>query len=423
MKHTAIIGSQWGDEGKGKIVDCLCSESDIVVRYQGGSNAGHTVVIGKEEYILHLIPSGILHPDKFCAIGNGVVLDPVQLCKESAELEERGVEVRKRLMVSDRCHLVMPYHKALDSAGENSLGKSRIGTTGRGIGPCYADKHSRCGFRAGDIMNSDFADRVRERIEFANKMLDRVYEQDTLPVEETLGQVLESTETMKGLVGDTCEYLKNADAQGKRILYEGAQGGMLDIDHGTYPFVTSSSTLSNGISSGTGQPLTHLSRIISITKAYTTRVGEGPMPTELTNRLGEQLREQGGEFGATTGRPRRCGWFDGVITARCAYIAGATEIALTKLDVLDTLETINVCRAYELDGKEITSVPASIEKLQNCTPVYDQLPGWQQSISEARSWQDLPENTQNYIRHLEKIVGIPVKFISVGKDREEIIQR
>lgn len=422
MPSRCVVGTQWGDEGKGKLVDLLSEEADLIVRFQGGSNAGHTVIVDGKKFVLHLIPSGILRDKKLSVIANGVVIDPVQLCKEIDELAEKGVDVEAKLIISDRAHLVLPHHKRVDGLSEARKGNRKIGTTGRGIGPCYSDKMLRTGIRVCDMSDAGiFRERLKEEVELRNAVLTGVYGVDEMEWEETFETYMACFERFAAFVTDTAVLINSALDEGKNVLFEGAQGTLLDIDHGTYPFVTSSSTLSGGICSGTGVPPNRIGEVLGVVKAYTTRVGEGPFPTEDTGEIGGHLREKGNEFGATTGRPRRCGWFDACAVRYTAMLNGLDYAALTKLDVLDELETIKVCVRYEANGRQIETFPASLTALAEYKPVYEELPGWQEDISESRSMDDLPENARQYIRFLEKHTGVPIHMISVGSDRKEII--
>ncbi len=419
---TCVVGVQWGDEGKGKIVDWLAERSDVVVRYQGGGNAGHTVVVRGQKFVLHLIPSGILHPGRLNVVGNGVVLDPEQLLAEVDELRERGVRVGKNLAVSDRAHLVMPYHKLLDRLAEEGQGSAKIGTTNRGIGPCYADKAARLGIRVGDLYNPPlFRERLARALVDKNRILRYLYGHAPLRAERIAAQYLAWARRMRPFVTDTVELLNARAARGKRFLFEGAQGTLLDIDFGTYPFVTSSNSDACGISPGTGMPPRTVTRVLGVVKAYTTRVGSGPFPTELNDAMGEHLRERGGEYGATTGRPRRCGWFDAVVARHAVMINGIDAFAVTKTDVLDDLDEIPVCVAYRCRGRRLTSFPADIRVLADCKPVYESHPGWRQPIGAARRFRDLPPATRRYLASLAKRLGVKLGMISVGKDRKETI--
>jgi adenylosuccinate synthase len=421
MANTVLIGAQWGDEGKGKVIDVLTANADWVVRYQGGNNAGHTVEIGDQKYVLHLTPSGILREETNCVIGNGLVVDLIGLMGELKELEDRGINIRERLFISDRAHIVFNYHKAIDGTKEGSaeVGK-KIGTTKRGIGPAYCDKMDRTGLRMGDLLESDFLDVVEERFVTKNEML-QFLGAEPLNVAEMMLETAEAAEYLKPFIADTTTMLNDAIANGDELLFEGAQGVMLDIDHGTYPFVTSSNTGAGGAPSGSGVPPHAIDNVLGIVKAYTTRVGEGPFPTELFDEMGAHLAKVGNEFGATTGRPRRCGWFDAVIAKYAAMTCGINKWALMKLDVLDGVETIKVCVAYDCDGERIETLPASIRKLNRCTPIYEEVPGWMCSTEECKTVEDLPEKAKNYISYLEAITGVKVGILSVGPKRSSTI--
>jgi adenylosuccinate synthase len=418
MAVTVLVGSQWGDEGKGKIVDILSDRYHIVARYQGGANAGHTVEIGDQKYILHLIPSGILRDNVICVIGNGVVIDPVALLEEIEILEKHGIKVAGRLFISHNAHLIMPYHKLLDSISES--GNNKIGTTGRGIGPCYIDKYARKGIRIVDLLNRKvLEEKIRENLKEKNNLLTKVYDQEELDIDEIIKQYTEFDKVIDPYIKDVPAYLNNAISDGKSILLEGAQGALLDVDHGTYPFVTSSSPTSGGACIGSGIPPNKITRVIGIVKAYTTRVGNGPFPTELTDNEGDKLRKVGAEFGATTGRPRRCGWFDAPLVKYSAMINGIDCVAITKLDVLDKFDKIKVCTSYELDGKTIKTFPTDFDKLSRITPVYEELDGWNVDITECRSYSELPEKTKEYLSFITKEAGVAIDIISVGPKREQ----
>lgn len=418
-----VIGLQWGDEGKGKIVDLMAAEADLVVRFQGGSNAGHTVVKDGAQYILHLIPSGILHGDCVCVLGNGLVIDPVQFAAEIDELAGQGISVDGRLLVSTRAQVVMPYHKQLDAAAEEARGEASIGTTLRGIGPCYTDKVSRIGVRVGDLVNPKAFRRVLENsLPYVNRVLHGGYGRPELTADEVIEEYAPLAERLKPFAREvTRQLIREIDA-GKRVLFEGAQGALLDVDFGTYPYVTSSNTSAAAASIGTGVPPSRIRSVLGVMKAYTTRVGAGPFPTELTDETGEALRKDGKEFGATTGRPRRCGWFDAVITRHSAMISGVTSVAITKLDVLDKQETLRVCTGYRLDGEELDEVPADIESLEACEPIYQEFPGWLEETSQVTDFEDLPEKAKAYVNALSDLVQVPVEIISVGQDRRRSIR-
>ena len=421
-KNVIVIGAQWGDEGKGKIVDLLTDRVNAVVRFQGGHNAGHTVVIEGKKTVLHLIPSGILRENVRCLIGNGVVLSPSALIKELKALEAQGVPVRERLRISESCALILPYHEKLDQAREESRGQEAIGTTGRGIGPAYEDKVSRRGLRVGDLLHPErFAVRLEQVLDYHNFVLSGYHGKERLDYRRLLEETLEMAEEIIPLVTDVTELLHQIYAQGHNILYEGAQGMLLDIDHGTYPYVTSSSTISGGAVTGTGMGLMNFDYVLGISKAYTTRVGSGPFPTELFDATGAHLAKRGNEFGATTGRPRRCGWFDTVTLRRSAGINSLSGLCITKLDVLDGLDIIRICTAYEIDGKVVTSPKLAADELALCQPIYEELPGWRESTLGIRSLDELPPQAQSYLERIEELTGIPVDIISTGPDRCETI--
>jgi adenylosuccinate synthase len=416
-----LLGAQWGDEGKGKATDILGDKVKYVVRYQGGNNAGHTVVIGDQKYALHLLPSGILTPTCIPVIGNGVVIDPAVLLEEIRGLNERGVDT-SNLKISTNAHLITPYHRTIDKVSERFLGKAKIGTTGRGIGPAYADKINRIGIRVQDLFDPSI---LRQKIEGAlkdkNQVLVKVFNRKGLEIDEMLKEYLEYAEILRPYVTDTSLLLNQALERGENILLEGSQGTLLDVDHGTYPFVTSSNPTAGGASTGSGIGPTKISRVIGIVKAYTTRVGSGPFPTELFDEDGEKLRSIGGEVGVTTGRARRCGWYDAPIARYAVRINGLTDFFLTKLDVLTGWEKIPVCVAYEIDGRRVEELPASQSDFHHAKPIYEYLPGWSEDISKARKLSDLPVNAQGYIKFLEKISGAPISAIGVGPGREETI--
>ena len=423
MSVIIVVGAQWGDEGKGKIVDLLSEDYDIVARYQGGANAGHTVIIRDKKYVLHLIPSGILHPKAECVIGNGVVIDPVALMDEIRLLKSQGIDVQGRLWISQNAHLIMPYHKLLDSVSEEKQGANKIGTTKRGIGPAYVDKVNRKGIRIVDLLDREsFEKKLRRNLYEKNELLHKIYGTLPLDVEAIVNEYLEFDKLIDPYIKDVSVYLNNAIAAGKSVLLEGAQGTLLDVDHGTYPYVTSSNPCSGGACIGTGIGPTKIDEVLGVMKAYTTRVGEGPFPTELLNNEGDFLRKEGAEFGATTGRPRRCGWFDGVIARYAARINGIDSLAITKLDVLDKFEKIKVCTGYRYAGKMLKEFPTNLKILQNCQPVYEELPGWQQPTTGATSWNELPKIAQNYLIFLQDLTSAPIKIVSVGSKRSQTIR-
>ncbi len=425
MPNIVVIGAQWGDEGKGKIVDLLTAECGAIVRFQGGNNAGHTLVVAGKKVILHLIPSGILHPEKRCMIGNGVVLDPEVFLAEVDKLAQEGVDASpRRLMVSNKTHLITPYHKELDAAREASLASDKkIGTTGRGIGPCYEDKMARVGLRAADLKRPEL---VREKVERAlteKNALFHLYDRPAMDPAAVAEQIMAVADRMVPYLGDVSAGIQETEAAGEAILFEGAQGTLLDIDHGTYPFVTSSNTVASNAAGGGGTGAGALHRVVAVVKAYTTRVGGGPFPTELEDAVGDRLQEQGAEFGATTGRRRRCGWLDMTALREAVRLNRPTEIALTKLDVLGGLETLNICISYSYEGRELQHPPQEENGLARVTPVYESIAGWSEDISGVRSWDELPPATQAYVKRIEELSGVPVGLISVGPDRDQTLRR
>lgn len=425
MANVVIVGAQWGDEGKGKIVDLLSTDIDMVVRFQGGNNAGHTVIANGRKYVLHLVPSGILHPDKICLIGNGVVLDPLVFVEELDTLAAQGIDVSPaRLKISSKTHLIMPYHRALDVAREKRLDTRKIGTTGRGIGPCYEDKAARVGIRAGDLANPELlADKIAAALQEKNALFTSLYGLPPLDPHHVFEQMRTVAERLTPYLTDCSVVIRKACEAGKNIMFEGAQGVHLDVDHGTYPFVTSSNTVAGSAAAGSGIAPSLLHRIIGIAKAYTTRVGSGPFPTELLNAAGDTLRQKGGEYGATTGRPRRCGWQDAVALRDSAGLCGLTDIALTKLDVLSGLDEVKLCIAYEYQGQRLDTAPLQAVALGEVTPVYETLPGWKEDLGGCKTWHQLPAAARAYVERLETLVDVPVSFISVGADREQTIRR
>ncbi len=421
-KNVIIIGTQWGDEGKGKIVDLLTTKVGAVVRFQGGHNAGHTLVINGEKTVLHLIPSGILRENVLCLIGNGVVLSPEALLKEIAGLEARGVPARERLRISPACPLILPYHVSLDLAREKARGKAAIGTTGRGIGPAYEDKVSRRGLRVDDLFHRErFAAKLGEVLDYHNFVLQNYYKVDAVDFQLVLDQSMIWAEQLQPMVVDVPDVLNEYTLRGENILFEGAQGALLDIDHGTYPFVTSSNTTAGGASTGSGVGPRSFNYILGITKAYTTRVGAGPFPTELFDAMGEHLARRGHEFGSTTGRPRRCGWFDAVALRRTNMINSVSGVCITKLDVLDGLDTIRICVGYRNDGKDCLVPPMEAESLSQCEPIYEEMPGWQESTVGVKCYDELPVNAKAYLKRIEEIIEVPIDIISTGPDRDETI--
>ncbi|RLA46925.1 MAG: adenylosuccinate synthase [Gammaproteobacteria bacterium] len=421
-KNVVVLGTQWGDEGKGKIVDLLTDQAKVVVRFQGGHNAGHTLVIDGEKTVLHLIPSGILRNDVSCLIGNGVVLAPDALLKEMTELEKKGVPVRERLRISPACPLILPYHVALDQARELARGAAKIGTTGRGIGPAYEDKVARRGLRLGDLFDQQkFAERLREVLDYHNFMLTRYYSVDPCDYEEVLERAETWVDELEPLVADVTGKLHDSREAGANILFEGAQGSLLDIDHGTYPFVTSSNTTAGGTATGSGFGPLYLDYVLGITKAYTTRVGSGPFPTELFCETGRHLAEKGHEFGATTGRPRRCGWFDAAAVRHAVHINSISGLCLTKLDVLDGLEQVKICTGYQGANGEVAATPVSADDYERLVPVYETLPGWSESTYGVKQLEGLPGNARKYIARIEEAAGVAIDIISTGPDRVETI--
>lgn len=423
VRCVAVVGAQWGDEGKGKIVDVLAEQATIVARYQGGANAGHTVRVGDDEFILHLVPSGILYPGVRCLLGNGVVVDPWTLAGEIDDLRERGVEVEGRLGVSRRAHLVLPHHRLLDGAQEESRGQGKLGTTGRGIGPAYRDKVARVGLRVADLVDPP---RTREVVDAgvraANAALEWLGDERRASTEEAMDRLAEVREGLLALATDTGDEIRAGLRDGGRVLLEGAQGALLDIDHGTYPYVTSSSTTAGAAAAGVGIGPTLIDEVLGVVKAYTTRVGTGPLPTELEGEAAERLRQLGAEFGATTGRPRRPGWFDGVVARYAAGVNGLTSLAVTKLDVLDTMDPIQYAVAYQLDGERVTRFPDSTAMIERARPIYEEMPGWEVPTGGARSWDDLPAAARDYLRRLESVTTVPIRYVSVGASRSETIR-
>ncbi len=423
MENMVVVGTQWGDEGKGKVVDLLTAGADMVVRYQGGNNAGHTLVVGGKKYIFHLIPSGILYQDKICLIGNGLVVDPEVLLEEIKRLEDAGVSVGpERLVLSEKAHLIMPYHKAIDMAREAAKGKVKIGTTGRGIGPCYEDKAARIGIRAIDLTEPDELERkIRSNLAEKNFYLEKLLGAEPLEPQPIVDKYLEMASKLVPYIGDVSFMLYEAATKGKVILFEGAQGTHLDIDHGTYPFVTSSNPVAGTVCAGAGIGPNILRHILGVVKAYTTRVGAGPFVTELQDKIGDYIQEKGAEFGSTTGRRRRCGWLDLVVIMDSVRVNGLTGLAITKLDVLTGLEKLKICVEYELDGKKLRARPASLNALARCMPIYKEMPGWSEDISGARELSDLPPEARAYLKEIEEITSVPISLVSVGPAREQTI--
>lgn len=419
-----VLGVQWGDEGKGRVVDAIAGKCGLVVRYQGGANAGHTVLVYDEKYVFHLLPSGILYPDKICIIGNGVVVDPEVLLEEMADLQARGKKTA-RLVLSNAAHIVMPYHKLLDKLSEASRSEeTKIGTTGRGIGPCYSDKFNRVGIRAEDLVCPEvLREKLQMNIELKNAVLTKIYGAEPLRFDDVYKKALEWGEAVRAWLGDSFIEVDRALNSGVDVLFEGAQATLLDIDHGTYPFVTSSSPCAGGVCTGVGVGPGAISHVVGVTKAYCTRVGEGPFPTEECGEIGEQLRQKGGEFGATTGRPRRCGWNDMVAVDYAVKVNGLNGLALTKLDVLSGFDKIKICTAYDINGEKVTDFPTNCALLSVAKPVYEELPGWSEDISDCREFSELPKAAREYVEYIEKQSGIPVLLIGVGPGRDDTIHR
>lgn len=424
MSICIVVGTHWGDEGKGRIVDYLSRGADMVVRAQGGSNAGHTVIVGEKKYVFHLIPSGILFPDKICVLGDGMVIDPSSFLEEAAFLEREGIVLTDRLFISEKAHLVMPYHRLLDTLYESLRGKGKIGTTGRGIGPAYEDKVARFGIRVVDLLHPEiFAAKLKLTLEYKNRILEQVFLHPPLQYEAILEEYLQHGERLRPYIRDTSYLVYEAWRAGKRIIIEGAQGTMLDLDHGTYPFVTSSYPVASGALLGAGIGPVPDIEVLGVCKAYTSRVGEGPFPTELADDTGVYLREKGGEYGATTGRPRRCGWLDGVVLKYAVRVNNITSLALTKLDVLGGLPRVKWCYAYEVDGGILEEFPMDPRILSLCRPVYREFEGWSEDISGTRSYTDLPGTVRAFVESLEDFLGIPVALLSVGPRRDDTIVR
>jgi adenylosuccinate synthase len=422
MSTVVVVGTQWGDEGKGKITDFLAESADVVARYQGGNNAGHTILIEEKKYKLTLVPSGIFYNDKICVIGNGTVINPAALLDEIAYIQENGFSTAN-LRISDRAHIIMPYHLVLDKLEEERKGANKIGTTGKGIGPCYMDKAARSGIRMADLLSpQDFEKKLRQNVLEKNSIIEQVYQGQGVEVESILEQYLGYAEQLRAYVTDTSVVLNDKIDEGCRVLFEGAQGVMLDIDHGTYPFVTSSNPSAGAVCIGSGVGPTKIQQIIGVAKAYTTRVGDGPFPTELSNEIGDLIRETGHEYGTVTGRPRRVGWFDSVVVRHARRVSGITGLSLNSLDVLTGLETVKICTAYKRGNEVIEHYPASLDVLNDCEAVYEELPGWSEDITKARSLADLPENTQRFIARVSELTGIPISIFSVGRNREQTNQ-
>jgi len=424
MSVVVIVGAQWGDEGKGKIVDVLTEKADAVARYQGGHNAGHTVVINNEKFVLHIIPSGILHKGKTCIIGNGVVVEPKSLIEEMDGLIKRGIDVGKNLFLSKSSHLIMPYHAAIEREQERLKGSKKIGTTGKGIGPAYVDKTARTGIRAGELLYPEiFKEKLKNNLAGINHLLKALYNAPAFDVDDIYGEYMRYAERLSVYIADTDVIVNRMIDENKNLLFEGAQGTLLDVDHGTYPYVTSSSAAAGGACTGLGVSPTKISSVIGIVKAYTTRVGEGPFPTEIKDSLGEKIREKGGEYGATTGRPRRCGWLDMVALRYAARVNGFSGIVLTKLDILDGLEKIKICTAYRFEGKLYEEFPKELNILEKCEPVYEEVSGWEGNTAGLKSFEKLPSAAQAYIKEIERRLNVKVQIISSGQKRDELIMR
>jgi adenylosuccinate synthase len=423
MSNVIVVGSQWGDEGKGKIVDFLAKKADVIARYQGGHNAGHTVVINNDKFILHLIPSGILYKSKICLIGNGVVVDPDALIEEIKGLQKRGIEVGKNLFLSKNAHLIMPYHIAIEKEKEQIRGTKKIGTTGRGIGPAYVDKMARVGIRVSDLLLPKvFKEKLAENLRDINFLLENLYKVKPFDINDIYKKYMGYAKKLSDYIADTDIIINSMIAKNKNILFEGAQGTLLDIDHGTYPYVTSSHPSAGGACIGLGVSPTKISKVIGVIKAYTTRVGGGPFPTEIIDSLGIKIREKGGEYGATTGRPRRCGWLDMVVLRHSVRINGFTGLAITKLDILDGIEKIKICTSYKYKGKIYKEFPKDISIFEECEPVYEEIPGWTKSTAGIKDFYKLPEAAKSYIKKIEEILEVKVNLISTGQRRDELIQ-
>ncbi len=421
MSSVVVVGTQWGDEGKGKITDFLSENAEVVARYQGGNNAGHTIKFNGETYKLHLIPSGIFYKEKICVIGNGMVVDPKALIKELDYLHEKGVST-DNLRISNRAHVILPYHIKLDEAEEESKGANKIGTTKKGIGPAYMDKAARNGIRMADLLERDvFEEKLIRNLKEKNRLLERIYETEGFKVEDILDEYFEYGQKIKQFVCDTSVTLNDALDEGKRVLFEGAQGVMLDIDQGTYPFVTSSNPVAGGVTIGSGVGPTKINHVVGVSKAYTSRVGDGPFPTELHDEIGNQIREVGREYGTTTGRPRRVGWFDSVVVRHARRVSGLTDLSLNSIDVLTGLETIKICVAYRYKDEVIEEYPASLKVLSECEPIYEELPGWTEDITGCKSLDELPANARHYVERVSQLVGVPLSTFSVGPDRTQTI--
>lgn len=419
MSSVVVVGTQWGDEGKGKITDFLSEKAEVVARYQGGNNAGHTIVFNNKKYKLHLIPSGIFYEDKICVLGNGMVIDPKALIEELKYLHREGVNT-KNLKISNRAHVILPYHIKQDLLEESRKGANKIGTTGKGIGPAYMDKAARVGIRIADLLDKEvFYEKLAINLKEKNRLFEKIYETEGFDLEELFEEYYEYGQQFAKYVCDTSVVLNDALDEGKRVLFEGAQGAMLDIDQGTYPFVTSSNPIAGGVTIGAGIGPTKINHVVGVAKAYTTRVGDGPFPTEIIGEIGDRIREVGNEYGTTTGRPRRIGWFDSVVVRHARRVSGITDLSLNSIDVLTGIETLKICVAYEYKGKRIEEFPANLKVLSECKPIYEELPGWTEDITGAKSLSDLPDNARHYIERISQLTGIPLSIFSVGPDRTQ----
>lgn len=419
MSSIVVVGTQWGDEGKGKITDFLAEQADVIARFSGGNNAGHTIQFGGETYKLHLVPSGIFYKDKLAVIGNGVVVDPVALLKELDGLNERGIST-DNLRISNRAQVILPYHLAQDEYEERRRGDNKIGTTKKGIGPAYVDKAQRVGIRMADLLEKEtFERRLKENIEYKNAYFKGMFNETCPTFDEIFDEYYAAGQRLKDYVTDTAKILDDANVADEKVLFEGAQGVMLDIDHGTYPFVTSSNPVAGNVTVGTGVGPTSVSKVIGVCKSYTSRVGDGPFPTELFDEDGHHIREVGREYGTTTGRPRRVGWFDSVVLRHSRRVSGITDLSINSIDVLTGLDTVKICTAYELDGEKITEYPANLDQLRRCKPIFEELPGWTEDITGCRSLDELPENARNYLERISELCGVHISIFSVGPDREQ----
>lgn len=419
MSSVVVVGTQWGDEGKGKITDFLSQNAEVVARYQGGNNAGHTIKFDDVTYKLHLIPSGIFFDDKICVLGNGMVIDPKAFCEEIAYLHEKNIST-DNLRISNRAHIILPYHIKLDILQEEDKGIHKIGTTKKGIGPAYMDKAARCGIRVADLLDKDtFRSKVEQNVQEKNRLFEKVYESEPVSAEEIVEEYYAYGRELAQYVTDTSVVLNEALDDGKRVLFEGAQGVMLDIDQGTYPFVTSSNPVAGGVTIGSGVGPSKIDHVVGVSKAYTTRVGDGPFPTELDDEIGEKIRDVGNEYGTTTGRPRRVGWFDSVVVRHAGRVSGITDLSLNSLDVMTGIDTVKICVAYRYKGETRHAFPASLSVLAECEPVYEEMPGWHEDISDVRNLDDLPENARHYLERISQLTGIPLSIFSVGPDRTE----